>query len=825
MNDPQPAFYQNGVWTLYALTDCNYPNGNGTSWSRWTSTDLTHWTNQGTAIQKYTNEYGDPWSGTIIADTENTAGFGSNAIIALTTVSGKEGEGQSTALWVSQDNGKSFYFDKIVMPNPYSNTSNANNAQAFRDPRVTWMADTKSWVMTLAENHKISFYTSTDLQNWHYQSGFTNDTLNTLGAIECPTLFPIALQDANGNIIGSKWILMCSANGYQTGFTTGAHYWSGEMVNGTFVADDTRGSWLDSGSDFYAATVYAEKGITSTPQTSYYATAWKNNWEYANKVTGAGYYGDMTRTRVLTFHQTDQGQKLFNDVLWHGKPFVFDQVFGSEVFDRPLTPSTPQLLDRMSEDSTSSSLFFASFSRMGNEWPDTITITLQSGAGTPITLILSPQQNSVQLQRSESGYTPDMSSEWQSPRNAFLNFGNKVTVFALINKNGIEVIFNNVALSMTSLVFPTSKIGTPEITVSNGQVNIDHFGVGPLPGDQQVLNTDNDHCFLAGTLIETPDGDVPIETITVGAQVAVYKKEGRIFQPVIWSGARFICTDPNEADPERARAPVRIVKGALGDNIPYTDLLVTPDHGLYLDGALVPARMLVNGSSIRYDRNITEYWYHHIQCDEHSLIRACGALSESYLDAHNIRRLFAGQDVQPEPYTKAKDSLRLRTDRPFVEAMFHILAARCGAAALQPETTRDTALKITAEDGRPLTFVRRTGRYAIFRIPAQTRHVHLISKADRQDQAIGPFMDDRRMLGLLVGAIQIWTGDTSQHLNHHLTAAHLPGWHGLEAPNMRWTNGNAYLPLSDMHEHERLLSIEIINTALYRVTPEHILPH
>ena len=74
-NDPQKPIFR-GKYHYYYLYNRDYPNGNGTEWRHAVSEDLVHWTDEGTAIPKYTNENGDIWSGSVVIDKHNTAGFG-----------------------------------------------------------------------------------------------------------------------------------------------------------------------------------------------------------------------------------------------------------------------------------------------------------------------------------------------------------------------------------------------------------------------------------------------------------------------------------------------------------------------------------------------------------------------------------------------------------------------------------------------------------------------------------------------------------------------------------------------------------------------------
>jgi Ca2+-binding RTX toxin-like protein len=149
-------------------------------------------------------------------------------------------------------------------------------------------------------------------------------------------------------------------------------------------------------------------------------------------------------------------------------------------------------------------------------------------------------------------------------------------------------------------------------------------------------------CFAAGTRILTAQGEAAVETLRVGDLVATLGLKGAPVAPVLWVGRRRIALAGNPH--AEALMPIRIRAGALGQGAPTRDLLVSPDHCLFLDGALVPARLLVNGGTIVVERGLAEVTYFHVELDRHDVLIAEGAAAESWLDAGN-RDWFANADV------------------------------------------------------------------------------------------------------------------------------------------------------------------------------------
>lgn len=152
-------------------------------------------------------------------------------------------------------------------------------------------------------------------------------------------------------------------------------------------------------------------------------------------------------------------------------------------------------------------------------------------------------------------------------------------------------------------------------------------------------------CFRSGTRILTATGEVAVEDLRPGDLILDH--EGRQ-RPVKWIGSRRINLAAHPA-PENA-APIRFARGALTDTVPHRDLYVSPDHALYLNGVLIPASKLVNGSTIT-QVPLAEVVYHHVELETHGVLYAEGAAAESFLNLDDARAFFsnAPEVVQLHP--------------------------------------------------------------------------------------------------------------------------------------------------------------------------------
>jgi antigen 43 len=333
-------------------------------------------------------------------------------------------------------------------------------------------------------------------------------------------------------------------------------------------------------------------------------------------------------------------------------------------------------------------------------------------------------------------------------------------------------------------------------------------------------------CFLRGTHIATLHGETRVEALSAGDLVATRLNGRTVYRKIRWIGHQTV--DLAQLGYQPDAYPVRVCAEAFGPNIPHRDLLVTSEHCIFVDGKLIPVRMLVNGRSIQVDTSITSYEYFHIELETHAILISEGLETESYLDTGN-RGKFAnaaaptgrpGFELQPGHRSWQHDAAAsLAVDRETVEPIWRRLAAYAAATGFEParaavDLTSEPDLHLVTEDGQTVRPVQHDGTRYRFVVPRHASGLRLVSRASRPSDVVGPFVDDRRELGVLVGRVTLRDEFTEARFQAHLSPAQLGGWHAREgvAPH-RWTDGNAALPvdLSMFICHEVDLNIEVVH--------------
>ncbi len=255
--------------------------------------------------------------------------------------------------------------------------------------------------------------------------------------------------------------------------------------------------------------------------------------------------------------------------------------------------------------------------------------------------------------------------------------------FTQINAGGVLAISGGTAADTTIAIGGAVSIEQIAYTsgmsasISGGELNLLSGGVtlyslavdGNYAGDTFKVTSDDYSgsgayitvlCFYPGTHIATQAGAPGVEALCVGDLV---RTENGPMQ-VRWVGQSHV--HMRFADKLRL-LPIRITAGALGDGLPLRDLLLSPDHALFIGGILVQAAALVNGVSIYREHGVPEqFTYYHVELASHELLWAEGALAESFVD--NVDRVhFCNWDDRnapaapiPEmPFPRAKSQRQL----------------------------------------------------------------------------------------------------------------------------------------------------------------------
>jgi hypothetical protein len=190
----------------------------------------------------------------------------------------------------------------------------------------------------------------------------------------------------------------------------------------------------------------------------------------------------------------------------------------------------------------------------------------------------------------------------------------------------IELV--GVTAAKSGLVGDTLELtGGLDLILPGNSYSLAQFHVSEAGGNTDVSVA----CYLRGTRILTARGEVAVEALCVGDRVPTL---GGRLAPIVWIGRRRYAGARRDAV-----RPVLIRAGALADGVPARSLHLSPEHSLWFDGALVPARHLTNGKNIVRCDGPAVLEYFHVELAEHAIVFAEGAAAETFADC-DTRALF-----------------------------------------------------------------------------------------------------------------------------------------------------------------------------------------
>lgn len=440
INDPNGMVFHNGTYHLFFQY---YPDATiwgPMHWGHATSKDLVHWQEQQIAL--YPDSLGYIFSGSVVMDEQNTAGFGkpgTPAMVALFThhdpVEEKKGTGlhEHQSLAYSLNEGKTWtkYAANPVIRNP--------GIRDFRDPKVMWHAGTRKWIMTLATKDRITFYSSPNLKDWTKESEFGAAVGAHGGVWECPDLFTLEHEGKE------KWVLIVNISPGGPNGGSATQYFTGGFDGHTFTADDQTIRWLDYGPDEYAGITWSNTGKRRI------FLGWMSNWAYADRVPTATWRGAMTIPRELGLVRTGDGYRVtaqpVAELMRTGRMIVRQRDVAKKDYQlvRPGILRDPYVI---------------TLKMAGKQ---DFTIRLSNPAGQELIVGYDKKTNEYYIDRMRAGkgdFAKDFARRHVAPRFAQ---GGVINLTLVVDVASVELFADGGLTTMTSIFFPTSLLGQVQV--------------------------------------------------------------------------------------------------------------------------------------------------------------------------------------------------------------------------------------------------------------------------------------------------------------------------------------------------------------------------
>lgn len=454
MNDPNGMFYRDGEWHLYYQYNPYGSKWQNMTWGHSSSSDLVHWTRHPLAIEP--DGLGSVFSGSSVVDTDNTAGFGSGAVVALFTSAGVS---QTQSLAHSVDGGTTF---TRFPGNPVVTTYGE-----ARDPNIFWYEPTGRWIMLLAHalDREMLIYSSSDLKEWTFESAFGKGYGCQEGVWECPDLFELPVRGSDGQ---SKWVLICNINPGAPHQGSGSQYFVGDFDGHTFTCQSAPSvtKWMDYGKDHYAAVSFS-----NAPEGRHTTLAWMSNWEYANEVPTTQYRGANTLPRDHDLFVGPDGE-LYLGVMPAAELDAMrgrQRSYGSASISakgRSYTLPADGLCEIVVD--------------IDPRHATGLELTLSNARGESVVMTYDLPADTFAMDRRHSGLT-DFSSHFPAVTTApMLRTGGRLKLRLYVDRSSIEAFDGDGRFAMTNLVFPTEPFTTLSVKATGSSARLEHLDVYPL---------------------------------------------------------------------------------------------------------------------------------------------------------------------------------------------------------------------------------------------------------------------------------------------------------------------------------------------------------
>lgn len=462
MNDPNGMFYKDGRWHLYYQYNPYGSKWQNMTWGHSVSDDLVNWEHLPEAIRP--NGLGSVFSGSCAVDHDNTAGFGSDAVIALYTSAGTS---QMQSLASSTDDGLTF---NIYPSNPVLTLESE-----ARDPKVFWNDSTKEWNMILAHalDHEMLIFSSPDMKSWTLQSSFGKGLGAQGGVWECPDLFelPVAGTDEK------KWVLLCNINPDGPFGGSGTQYFVGDFDGKTFKADtDAAGNvstkWLDYGKDHYATVTWSD-----APDGRRVALGWMSNWQYAADVPTMQFRSANTLPREMGLFRAPDGEVYASSApspeleALRGKfaAKVRKTTVGRKARSFALPSENGGICEILMDIEASKA--------------KTVNVVFSNSQGEKVVMQYDPAAATLSFDRTQSGIT-DFSEGFPAVTvTPTHEASGRIALRIFVDRSSMEVFGNDGEFVMTNLVFPRTPYTALSVSAEGGNAKIENLRIYSLKSD------------------------------------------------------------------------------------------------------------------------------------------------------------------------------------------------------------------------------------------------------------------------------------------------------------------------------------------------------
>lgn len=298
LSDPNGLIWWRGEWHLFYQYNPQGEDWGHMAWGHAVSPDLAVWHELPPALVEDAQHM--IFSGSAVIDAQGSAGFGSDAMIAIYTGAGSAAKPQQVqCLAHSQDRGRSW---TKFAGNPVLDLGLAD----FRDPNVFWHEPGQQWIMVtvFSDRNCAMLHGSANLKDWH-----TLSRIETSGAPghlwECPLLIELPVEGTKEQ----RWLFKVDVLSGAPG--SGALYRTGTFDGQRFTPDPGEWQLVDGGSDFYAAIAWHEpRDACGRPLW----IGWMGNHAYQARLPRQGWRGAMSMPRRISLRQTADGYRLVQRV-------------------------------------------------------------------------------------------------------------------------------------------------------------------------------------------------------------------------------------------------------------------------------------------------------------------------------------------------------------------------------------------------------------------------------------------------------------------------------------------------------------------------------